>query len=700
MYLDSIEVEGYGPFKYNNKITIPDGLVGIIARHADNPKKSNFSGKSNFVNSVPFNFYCNGEFEKIEELVNDECDSMITRINFTDKGNKYITERGIKKGSSYFDMFVNDVRVGNDDKKGKTDKSYYQDKMNDLLGMTYDMFTASVFFEQLNMDKFINTQAEKRREYIDKVLNLEMWRVLYKNKIKDIKQLEADKKDFLDRIVVIKENSKTLNSKLAGKDIIERNIITLTEKRDNLQIFIRDYIQFKSTREQYRNLIAMSNHLEDSYKTQSARLEQLNIDIEKENLLAIDGDINKVLSEIEDIKKLIAHNKIIESELSTKIKDMNSNIDNINNNINRNRAEKLSNEKNINNILDGVCPTCKQEIDKELLERENEFIKNNVITLEKEIEKEMGILIILEIERKALHVDYNECLLEGVELSDKIKKKEFYIQKIEFNTKAKNEKLKSLNEQIKLVTIDFKNTETKLNVMNIEVERLKALLPADNSIFDNVDDQEKEIKTTESALNILNMDLGQAISHEQRIKENDKNIVDIENNIKDLEEKIYYYNILAEVYKTIPKDILKDSISSIEELANEIIQQIIPELSVKIYEDEEKKSSPLVIAFEENGKYRSYKRLSGGQKTIVNIGLRLGFSKIISERSKTNIECIILDEPFGALDEENREAVKKCLTSLLGYFRQVLVITHTDDINEFPNIITIYKDENNISWIR
>ena len=58
----------------------------------------------------------------------------------------------------------------------------------------------------------------------------------------------------------------------------------------------------------------MSKFHEDSFKTQSNRLEQLNIDIEKENLLAIDGGINKVLSEIEDIKKLIAHNKIIESE--------------------------------------------------------------------------------------------------------------------------------------------------------------------------------------------------------------------------------------------------------------------------------------------------------------------------------------------------------------------------------------------------
>ena len=122
-------------------------------------------------------------------------------------------------------------------------------------------------------------------------------------------------------------------------------------------------------------------------------------------------------------------------------------------------------------------------------------------------------------------------------------------------------------------------------------------------------------------------------------------------------------------------------------------------MSVKIYEDDSKLKR-IVIGFEIDGKPRSYKRLSGGQRTIANIALRLGFSKIIQARAKSHIGFVVLDEPFGALDEKNRELVSRMLTVMLQWFKQIFVISHVDNIKDFPHVINVGMTSDSVSYIK
>ena len=100
--------------------------------------------------------------------------------------------------------------------------------------------------------------------------------------------------------------------------------------------------------------------------------------------------------------------------------------------------------------------------------------------------------------------------------------------------------------------------------------------------------------------------------------------------------------------------------------------------------------------FERN---RGYKRLSGGEKVVVNIGLRLGFSKIIRMRAQTNIGLIVLDEPFGFLDDYNKDLVSRVLTLILKWFNQVLVISHVNQVQDFPQVINVRKSSEGYSYI-
>jgi DNA repair exonuclease SbcCD ATPase subunit len=99
-----------------------------------------------------------------------------------------------------------------------------------------------------------------------------------------------------------------------------------------------------------------------------------------------------------------------------------------------------------------------------------------------------------------------------------------------------------------------------------------------------------------------------------------------------------------------------------------------------------------MIAFEVDGKYRNYKLLSGGQQSICALGLRMGFNRILSQRSRVSLNFLILDEIFGSLDKFNKDEVLRMLNGLTKFFPQILVITHTEEDNIFPNLIKVRMD--------
>ena len=118
------------------------------------------------VMAVIYALFGEGEFNVLKEIINDSMsnDEMYVKIDFDLKGNNYFVERGMRGGSSYLDFKENDVRKGDDDKI-----KIVQSEILKVLGMDYGMFTTSGFFEQNALDKFIDTDPELLRQYINKI---------------------------------------------------------------------------------------------------------------------------------------------------------------------------------------------------------------------------------------------------------------------------------------------------------------------------------------------------------------------------------------------------------------------------------------------------------------------------------------------------------------------------------------------------
>ena len=147
------------------------------------------------------------------------------------------------------------------------------------------------------------------------------------------------------------------------------------------------------------------------------------------------------------------------------------------------------------------------------------------------------------------------------------------------------------------------------------------------------------------------------------------------------------------------EDEFSNSIKLIEYHSNNFLQKVYPNFSISIYRDLESKREPLVYKFICDGSDRSYTRLSGGQQTVVDIALRLGFSKTLIDRSQVKIDFVFLDEPFGALDEVNREEVKKILVGLRDSLKQIFIISHTPDAKDCENMVKVVMNKKSQSRV-
>lgn len=74
--------------------------------------------------------------------------------------------------------------------------------------------------------------------------------------------------------------------------------------------------------------------------------------------------------------------------------------------------------------------------------------------------------------------------------------------------------------------------------------------------------------------------------------------------------------------------------------------------------------------------------VSGGTEDIAALAMRIALSQMIAERAGQPLSLLILDEPFGSLDEKRRGNVLSLIRRVKGVFPQVLVISHVAETRD------------------
>jgi DNA repair protein SbcC/Rad50 len=108
---------------------------------------------------------------------------------------------------------------------------------------------------------------------------------------------------------------------------------------------------------------------------------------------------------------------------------------------------------------------------------------------------------------------------------------------------------------------------------------------------------------------------------------------------------------------------------------------LFAELTDHEYQDLVVDPEDYAIRIADAGTEHELSRFSGSENDLASLSLRVAVSLVIAE-SAGELGLLVLDEVLGALDRERRERMLSALTRLQGRFRQVLLVTHDDEVKD------------------
>jgi len=234
-----------------------------------------------------------------------------------------------------------------------------------------------------------------------------------------------------------------------------------------------------------------------------------------------------------------------------------------------------------------------------------------------------------------------------------------------------NEKISFYQEQIKQVGFDEKEYD-KVKISKDESEekyhQQKIILVEIKYDLSNIDDkitrQQKDIKDEKSR---------------QEIK-------------KDAEKKVESLKYLESIMNEFKMDLVSRIKPQLSSRTSDLFRQMTAGKYSSIDLDDD-----YTIWINDQGKPHPIERYSGGESDLANLCMRIAISQELSHRaggSKT--QFIVLDEIFGSQDENRQESILQALKYLETQFRQILLITHIENIKEsLPNVFLVKENVDN-----
>lgn len=158
----------------------------------------------------------------------------------------------------------------------------------------------------------------------------------------------------------------------------------------------------------------------------------------------------------------------------------------------------------------------------------------------------------------------------------------------------------------------------------------------------------------------------------------------------------------AEACTVAPVLLIEHAVPAIEAEANRVLREISPRgMAVRLETQRALKSrdgmaETLDIIVRDDVGERPYEDFSGGEQFRLDLALRLGLARLLSQREGVPVDLLIIDEGgFGALDAEGLGALTEVVAGLQRLYSLVLIVTHIEAVAEcLPTRIHVRAGEN------
>ena len=653
--INSLEFNNTFSYGKNNFINFNnlEGVVGLFG--------NNRAGKSSIPGTLMYCLYNSSDRGSLknQDIVNIRKGECSAKAKLTIGTEKYeITRSTVKKSnkkgaiSATTSLELNKVfdhssfNNETEEQRRETDKI-----IKGLIGNAEDFLYTS-FASQGAMNTFISEKSTARKNVLSKFLSLNIYEELYKasreeyvilkNKFKNAEEKNWD--------VLINQNKETISNKLEENASIANNIATLRQKDIELKIKIND--------------------IQKNIKTHSSGYNSYSLNKELQHF---NENLNKLVESCEKIKTETNCNtqklsKINAFKSSYSLEQLENDQDKLNNFLEKlndfKRSKVFINEEIKRNndslkILDNV--PCNEKY------ASCNFIKDAYNSKKENVKLNSDLV---EINNSILEVSSVVKKLKDQDIRQKIKKYNEILNKeykININLERDKEKLQQKVQKIEEIKekIDYLKSIKKEVINFDEINKHEST----SCIEEEIDDIRSKIYNLENTKS-----------------QNEKSIYYFENEILGLEkEKIEYYDIidhwktydmfsLAVSKKGIPAMLINKSLPLINAEISKILSNVV---NFKVTIEEEGNNLNVYIDYGDSK--RIIECASGMEKMMSSIAIRVALSNI-SMLPKSNV--FIIDEGFGALDDNNIEACSRLLKSLKKYFKTILIISHVDSIKD------------------
>lgn len=458
-------------------------------------------------------------------------------------------------------------------------------------------------------------------------------------------------------------------------------------KLDNLKPLLeKEKEKIKHTREKigsFERKIQILNDLKNKREMKDVELRNIieQRNRNKEEIERLEKDIGNLEKEIKS-KEYKDVRRFIESK-KNEIILMEKTISEIVKKINKSTT-MVEGSNEIKNKIGSLekCPLCQQDVTEEH--------KKEVIDKENEKIRKLDEDIKLYSKHEKNAKEKLENLKKGLErLIEDAKEDEIRKLKIE-NLKEKYERITSLLKQQDEIKKDVGRINVEKSDLNKKIESLKDI----ESEYKKIRDIYEEEKEKEKELEV------KAATIKKEKEGIDKIIKNLEEEIKRMhmvEEKkkklSQLQNWLEEYFISLMSLMEKHVMSRIVAEFNEFFQEwfniLIEDENMNVRLDDE--FSPVI---EQNGYETEIENLSGGERTACALAYRLALNKVINdlvENIKTK-NIIILDEPTDGFSTEQLDKLRDVIQQLK--MDQIIIVSHEEKIESFVNnIIRINKEE-------
>ena len=630
------------------------------------------SGKTSVMDAISYALF--GTFPALlaRRLSQDEvimskptsADSAKVAIEFDYRGESYRIERLLQKSAS---RKSNEAKIyRNSNFLAGPKVSDVNERVEEILGINFDLFSRAVYAEQNQIDFFLRLNPSERKEKIDELLAIDKYENAREqagalaNRIKamalDKEKLLAEQKNRISDAELAELNRRLDEKALHAKEL-EKKIENSKGAAERLR---SEAEKLEKKEREYDGL----NSALLKAKTRAEEFSGIISEIEEELGKKGIGDIEKEaeacrkrLAEFENgIKKfdgLMEKNNGLSSNEMQKLKVHESRIAEIQENLLQLKGAKAS------------CPICKSALDEKTKralvagdEKEIESLQKQLKASEVEIEKIGMQRIKLRQEKGSAENSLRELREKEMQfrnLAEKAGKMANYIKGMQNSA----EQQKAIEK--KILELKFNEAELKgaRNEYVRETSRIESL--------------HKELEGNAEII--------------EGIRANIKRIDELKGEMKRMEEDIV--NMKAVVEKlSIFTNALKASQGELRNLMIEAINQAMHDVWGKVYPYADYNSAKIDI---ENGNYEIKVRdarnnwirvegiLSGGERSAAAITIRIALSLVLAQ----NLSWIILDEPTHNLDALAVSEFSKMLKAHLPEFvEQVFIITHDKEMEK------------------